>query len=75
MTKTPRDIRPAGFLRALQKAGFVIDRQTGSHARLKHPDGRATTIALHPKPIFHGTLRKMLRDVDLSPEELKRLMK
>lgn len=75
MTKTPRGVKPADLLRAFKKAGFRIDRQTGSHARVKHPDGRATSIALHPKPMFHGTLRKILKEVDLSVEELQKLIK
>lgn len=75
MTKTPRDVTPAALVRALQKAGFVFVRQTGSHARLKHPDGRATSVAIHPKPMFHGTLKKILREIDFDPENLKKLLK
>ena len=29
------------------KLGFKMVRQKGSHARWKHPDGRATTITIH----------------------------
>ncbi|KKU87459.1 hypothetical protein A3A64_02715 [Candidatus Gottesmanbacteria bacterium RIFCSPLOWO2_01_FULL_48_11] len=75
MTKIPRSVKPAELVRALKKEGFVVDRQTGSHARLKHPDGRATSIALHPKPVFHGTLRKILKEVDVSVEILQKLLK
>lgn len=75
MTKTPRNVTPAALVRALQKVGFVVDRQTGSHARLKHPDGRATSVAIHPKPMFHGILRKILREIDLDPEDIKKLLK
>lgn len=75
MTKTPRDVTPSALVRALVKAGFVLDRQTGSHARLKHPDGRATSVAIHPKPMFHGTLRKILREIDLSTEVFKTLLR
>ena len=75
MTKTPRGVKPADLLRALKKAGFTVARQTGSHARVKHHDGRATSIALHPKPIFHGTLRKILNDVDLTAEDLQKLIR
>ena len=31
----------------LEKSGFVIIRIKGSHHRLKHTDGRITTVALH----------------------------
>jgi predicted RNA binding protein YcfA (HicA-like mRNA interferase family) len=33
--------------KAAKKLGFQIVRQKGSHARWKHPDGRATTIPVH----------------------------
>ncbi len=58
-------------IRALERAGFQIQRQTGSHARLKHPDGRVVTVPIHSgQDIGRGLLRKILRDADLSREEL-----
>jgi predicted RNA binding protein YcfA (HicA-like mRNA interferase family) len=57
-------------IRALEKAGFQVQRQTGSHARLKHTDGRVVTVPIHAgQDIGRGLLRKMLRDADLSREE------
>lgn len=35
------------IVRVAQKLGFNKARQKGSHARWKHPDGRATTIPIH----------------------------
>ena len=35
------------FRRVAVKLGFSKARQTGSHERWKHPDGRATTIPVH----------------------------
>ncbi len=61
---------------ALERAGFVVVRQRGSHARLKHPDGRVTTVPIHAgDDIGRGLLRKILRDAELSPEELIELLK
>ena len=34
-------------IRALERAGFQVQRQTGSHARLKHADGRVVTVPVH----------------------------
>ena len=57
-------------IRALERAGFQIQRQTRSHARLKHPDGRVVTVPIHAsQDIGRGLLRKILRDADLSREE------
>ena len=39
---------PGGrLISALQAAGFKLTRVSGSHHRLKHPDGRATTVPVH----------------------------
>jgi predicted RNA binding protein YcfA (HicA-like mRNA interferase family) len=56
---------------ALQKAGFSFIRQKGSHARYKHEDGRVVTIPVHSgQDIGRGLLRKILRDAELTVEEL-----
>jgi predicted RNA binding protein YcfA (HicA-like mRNA interferase family) len=36
------------MLSRLQRAGFQIRRQSGSHVVLRHPDGRQTYVAMHP---------------------------
>ena len=35
------------LIEILRKMGFRIVRQKGSHVRLKHPDGRVTTVPVH----------------------------
>lgn len=64
------------LIRALEKLGFVNTRRSGgSHWRFAHPDGRRTTIPVHRgKTIGPGLLRKILRDVDVSPEELREML-
>ena len=42
-------------LAKLQRAGFVIKRQSGSHVVLRHADGRQTYVAMHPGDIPTGT--------------------
>lgn len=42
--------------RVAQKLGFQKARQKGSHARWKHPDGRATTIPVHGNDEIGGWL-------------------
>ena len=38
---------------------------------MKHPDGRVTSVPVHQgQDIGRGLLRKILRDVDLSADEL-----
>ncbi len=46
-----------------------------SHRRYVHPDGRKVTVPVHAgQDISRGLLRKILRDVGLSPEELRGLL-
>jgi predicted RNA binding protein YcfA (HicA-like mRNA interferase family) len=55
----------------LKKAGFIVERQRGSHVFLKHKDGRATVVPVHSgETIGPGLLSKILRDVEMTKEEL-----
>jgi predicted RNA binding protein YcfA (HicA-like mRNA interferase family) len=60
-------------LARLQRAGFVIKRQSGSHAVLRHADGRQTYVAMHPGDIPSGTFRSILKQAGLTEEEFKDL--
>ena len=46
MTKLPA-LTGDEVIKALGKAGFQVLRQKGSHAYLKHSDGRATVVPVH----------------------------
>jgi predicted RNA binding protein YcfA (HicA-like mRNA interferase family) len=66
----------ARLVKALQAAGFLLTGTRGSHHRVKHPDGRATTVPVHAgKDVPKGTLRAILRDLSLTPEDLRRLLR
>ena len=55
----------------LKKGGFIVERQRGSHVFLKHEDGRATVVPVHSgETIGPGLLSKILRDVEMTKEEL-----
>jgi len=69
-------ITGARLVKALQAAGFTLTTTRGSHHRLKHPDGRATTVPVHAgKDVPKGTLRSILRDTGLSADDLRRLLR
>jgi predicted RNA binding protein YcfA (HicA-like mRNA interferase family) len=59
----------------LEKIGFLIDHQTGSHIilRNKRPPYRRLTIPNH-KEIAKGTLRAIIRQAGITVEELVKLM-
>ncbi len=58
----------------LKKQGFDSVRQKGSHLRLVHPDGRKTSVPIHPgENIGKGLLRKILHDVNIDPNVFAKL--
>jgi len=71
--KLPRNVKPPQLIRFLKKIGFKEGKGKGSHVRLIHTDGRWTQVAVHPGPIPVGTLRKIIRQAELSEEKLSKL--
>lgn len=55
----------------LNKLGFELKRQEGSHMFFEHPDGRTTVIPNHGgEDIDRGLLNKIIKhDLQLSREE------
>ena len=55
----------------LEKLGFTIIRQRGSHVRMKSDDGRYTSIPVHSgEDIPKGLLRKIIReDLEMTLED------
>ena len=62
------------LIKILLKEEFVQIRQKGSHVRLEHPDGRKTSVPIHSgENVGIGLLRKILRDVNLTPDQFNKL--
>ena len=63
------------LIRALEKSGYVVDRQKGSHIILRQivEPFRRVTVPDH-KELAKGTLRSILRHTGLTPDELLRLL-
>ena len=65
------------LIKILERAGFDVVRINGSHHRMKHADGRVTTIPVHKNddlPI--GLLRKIVReDLQIEMNEFEKLIK
>ena len=65
----------AKVVKALERAGFVVARINGSHHVMRHPDGRAVPVPVHPgKDMPKGTLRNILSIVGMTPEEFRKLL-
>jgi predicted RNA binding protein YcfA (HicA-like mRNA interferase family) len=75
MAKLPQ-ISAIEFLKILNKIGFKVLRQVGSHIFLKHDDGRTTTVPNHPgEKLDRGLLNKILKkDIQISREEFEKLL-
>jgi len=69
-------LRPDEVIRGLEKAGFEVARQRGSHVRLRHPDHRVVTVPVHSgQTLGRGLVRKILRDAELTTEEFLTLLR
>lgn len=57
--------------KVLEKLGFRLKRQEGSHMFFEHQDGRTTVIPNHPREdIDRGLLNKIIKhDLKISREE------
>lgn len=73
MPKVPR-VNARRLIKALQRMGFVIVRQKGSHVMLQHDDGRRTIIPQHSGDIPTGTLKGILDDIEVTVEMLKEIL-
>ncbi len=62
------------LIKVLEAEGWKVTRQRGSHVRLKKAGHRiALVVPLH-KELRKGTLAGILRDADLSTDDLRRLL-
>ncbi|SHF58361.1 Predicted RNA binding protein YcfA, dsRBD-like fold, HicA-like mRNA interferase family [Desulfacinum infernum DSM 9756] len=74
MTRIP-SVTGRELMTALHKAGFELVRVKGSHHYLRHPDGRTTVVPIHSgETIGPGLLGKILRDCELSRDELLKFL-
>jgi len=74
MTKLPA-LTGKILIAALLRAGFEVVRIKGSHHYLRHPDDRCTVVPVHAgETIGSGLLAKILKDCDLSRDDLLRFL-
>jgi predicted RNA binding protein YcfA (HicA-like mRNA interferase family) len=70
-------LRAAAVLRALERAGFVVSRTSGSHCRLVHSidPARKVTIPLHgAADLKRGTLHSIIAQAGLTVPEFIALL-
>jgi predicted RNA binding protein YcfA (HicA-like mRNA interferase family) len=65
--KLPRDVSGAEAVRALERLGFSIRRQTGSHVRMTQGN-RRVSVPMH-RNLVVGTLQNILRQAGVSLDD------
>ena len=74
MSRNPR-VTGAEVIANLERVGFRVLRIKGSHHFLRHEDGRSTVVPAHSgETIGPGLLHKILRDCQLTAEQLGKLL-
>jgi len=74
MPKLPR-LTAREIAAILDKIGFSLARQSGSHQIYKNAAGKRATVPFHASKILHPkVLKSILRDAELRPTDLKKLL-
>jgi predicted RNA binding protein YcfA (HicA-like mRNA interferase family) len=73
MTKLPV-VSGQECVKALQKVGFYIARQKGSHITMRRDHPFAKTVVPNHKTLKKGMLRRILRDAELTVDEFISLL-
>ena len=75
MTELPT-VTASRLIRALQRDGFFIHHSSGSHRVMKHPDRPELRVVIpfHVGDVKRGTLRSILRQANLTVDELIALL-
>ena len=74
MPKLPR-VNAREVIAVLEKLGFSLARQSGSHMIYKNSAGRRVTVPFHAARILHPkVLSSILRDAELTTESFIELL-
>ena len=74
MPKLPR-LTARQIITVLERAGFTLARQSGSHMIYKNAAGKRVTVPFHGSRVLHPkVLKSILRDAELSAEKLEAML-
>ena len=74
MSPRLRNVTARELARALEKAGFVMQRQKGSHATYRHPESKLTTVVpMHGGDVARPLLKMILKQAGVSEAEFEAL--
>jgi predicted RNA binding protein YcfA (HicA-like mRNA interferase family) len=76
MTEKSPQVTPAEAIKVLERAGFLLARQSGSHKIYKNKEGKRVTVPYHAGRTLHPkVLQSIMRDANLTVEMFKKLLK
>jgi predicted RNA binding protein YcfA (HicA-like mRNA interferase family) len=62
-------VKAKDFIKVIEKLGFYLDRQKGSHAIYKQSHGKRVVVPIHGgKDLKQGTLMGMIQDIGIDKE-------
>jgi predicted RNA binding protein YcfA (HicA-like mRNA interferase family) len=65
----------AKVVKALESAGFVVVRVSGSHHVMRHSDGRTVVVPVHAgQDMAKGTLRGILAAIGITADEFRTML-
>jgi predicted RNA binding protein YcfA (HicA-like mRNA interferase family) len=74
MPRLPR-LTSRQIIVVLERVGFSLARQSGSHMIFKNAGGKRVTVPFHAAKTLHPKiLKSILRDADLSVAQLEELL-
>ena len=75
MTKRLPSVRPQEVIRALERAGWEVQRQRGSHVSLnKEGVSAIVTVPMHRRDMPRGTLTGIIKDAGMTVDEFVSLL-
>ncbi|MEX0800650.1 MAG: type II toxin-antitoxin system HicA family toxin [Dehalococcoidia bacterium] len=75
MTRRLPSATPAEVIRALERAGWEVHRQRGSHVSLKKQGvAYIVTVPMHRRDVPRGTLAGIIKDAGMTIDEFVDLL-
>jgi predicted RNA binding protein YcfA (HicA-like mRNA interferase family) len=74
VAKLPTDLSGREVRAALERAGFIFRRQTGSHMILRRDQPYARAVVPDHKQIRAGTLRRIIADAGITVDQFIQLL-
>jgi predicted RNA binding protein YcfA (HicA-like mRNA interferase family) len=75
VAKLPVDLSGRQVRIALERAGFVFRRQTGSHMILRCDNPYARVVVPDHQRVRQGTLRRIIADAGLTVDQFNQLLR